>query len=923
MIGGDSAPWPKQFVADRKVYLGQKSTEKYVEIIKESFKDIISKYVIIFDPNVREIASRIGHLLQSTECNILYFEQFASHKTRIAREKLENFLFDHFCHRDTLLLAVGGGSVTDFVGFVASTYYRGIPWLAFPTTLLAMVDASIGGKTGIDIPEYGKNLIGSFYPPSFVFSDLSSLRTLSRVAWRDGWAEIIKLVVLFSKEKFEFLEENVFLIRNIFSLYEPLESTLQSQLDLSLVLPLIEWAIETKLQIVAQDQKEELTFKQEDTFFKKPRILLNFGHTIGHALENGNPSLSHGEAVAYGIILETRLAYFLGMNSKEKIGLTRTCVLRIEQLLINFGFSRLAYYLPSNEKELEIILNILKRDKKSIENRQHVILIEDIGKLAPYSSFSVPFEAFQEVLSNWISIQREMSIRWECLSAKESAFNLIVPGSKSITNRSLLLAVLRPSNLSPITLSNVLISEDTLIMISVLKQLGLGSIRWIGDSCLIVQGCLEASSGDLPSLISTKIFVGNAGTVARILLPLLPFFKAAFPDSKIEVYSATRMVERPFHQLREAFSNWPVFQFHPKTKNVEQFHYDDEHMTHFMTVFIGRIPDEQIHMVIKAQGSSQFISSLCILQAIKRNFTFSVIDSTTGSFIEDWRKIPSFPYIEMTRKMIPQFSLSRYHTIHSYRIDLDWSSASYPLALACLYRTKVVIVSQGNNDAKDFQGSSDLQGDVEFLNILCRYFSCSVQECTGSGSVIFDGSTFTLPLNPLELDFSQFGDTFMTLLALIYVEIVHRDSNLVQEKSTMIQRDSKFSLKLTGLSSQNNKESNRVEVMANQLEFLTNVVIVTFDSEKFNWISLESKNTSEFAYQSFFEREFEKLPRSGSSPSEILWKSFEDHRVFMSGAIVCLGLHRLLRIRLLDPECTKKTWPFFFQDISQFLSKPI
>lgn len=192
--------------------------------------------------------------------------------------------------RKSTLLALGGGVVTDLGGFAAATYLRGIPWVAVPTSLLGMVDAGLGGKTGIDLLQ-GKNLVGAFYPPRLVLADSSVLVTLPEVEWRNGLSEVLKSAVLASPSMFDKLREL------------PSEPTGWD--------PIIREAMAIKLRIVEEDPVET-----------GRRALLNLGHTIGHAVERSSGyQLRHGEAVAIGLVTEARIGERLGITQKGTAGL--------------------------------------------------------------------------------------------------------------------------------------------------------------------------------------------------------------------------------------------------------------------------------------------------------------------------------------------------------------------------------------------------------------------------------------------------------------------------------------------------------------------------------------------------------------------------------------------------------------------------
>jgi len=242
------------------------------------------------------------------------------------------------------LIAFGGGVVGDLTGFISSVYKRGIAYIQIPTTLLAQVDSGIGGKTGIDL-ECGKNLAGTFYQPQVVFSDTKLLETLKPKQLRDGMSEIIKYGIIKDKNLFRYLERNY---RDILNLRRKALESVVSRCS----------AI--KAQVVAQDEREE----------KGLRTTLNFGHTIGHAIEAaGNYRLySHGEAVALGMLVACDISRAKGLIPDK---LQR----RIEILIQNTG-------LPVRIRNLglEDIIRAHYRDKKFTGPVNKFVLIKGIGK---------------------------------------------------------------------------------------------------------------------------------------------------------------------------------------------------------------------------------------------------------------------------------------------------------------------------------------------------------------------------------------------------------------------------------------------------------------------------------------------------------------------------------------------------------------
>ena len=263
-------------------------------------------------------------------------------KSFASYQKLLDWLGAAGFTRNDLIVAVGGGAVTDISGFVASSWLRGIDWIAVPTTLAAMVDAAVGGKTGIN-SEYGKNLIGSFYSPIAVLVDLSWLDTLSDRDFAAGLAEVIKSGFIADDEIVDLLK-----VKN-------LEGVRQ---DRKLTLDLITRTVAVKAKVVSGDFRESFD-----------REILNYGHTLGHAIElHSKYSLRHGECVAVGLVFAANLANQLGILSDETTNLH-------SEILANLSLP--VSYESKFWPELRAAMSI---DKKSRSGTLRFVAISQIGK---------------------------------------------------------------------------------------------------------------------------------------------------------------------------------------------------------------------------------------------------------------------------------------------------------------------------------------------------------------------------------------------------------------------------------------------------------------------------------------------------------------------------------------------------------------
>ena len=312
------------------------------------------RWVIITDSHIEKIwGDKLANWL-----NIELITFPAGNKTRETKQHLEDILLMKGYGRDTGIIALGGGVVTDLIGFLASTYCRGVHVVYVPTTLLAMVDASIGGKTGVDTP-YGKNLIGSFYPPHAVFMDISTLATLPEKEWCDGMVETIKHALILDAAFWDVLKETKQNIEHV-----------------------INRSIEIKQKIVEQDQYDQGI-----------RQLLNFGHTIGHAIETiEDYQVSHGEAVAIGILVEAYLSILSGF-------LNITALNEIEAM-----FQRYSISLKTNAfSDIAHFKKMMSLDKKAKHNIPHFILLNAIGSTARTDNAEYTFSIDSELLDKALS----------------------------------------------------------------------------------------------------------------------------------------------------------------------------------------------------------------------------------------------------------------------------------------------------------------------------------------------------------------------------------------------------------------------------------------------------------------------------------------------------------------------------------------
>jgi 3-dehydroquinate synthase len=310
-------------------------------------RDIASRFAVIADDYV---ASLYGSTLMASlegagiKAELITFPRGEASKNLTVFAELSSKLAQMGLDRSCGLIALGGGVTGDLTGFLASSYMRGIPFVQVPTTLLSQVDSSVGGKTGVDIPE-GKNLVGAFYQPKAVYIDTAVLTTLPQEELLGGLAEVIKYGVIRDFEFYVFLEKNLDAIL-------ALHPTVMQEM--------IHTCCSIKAEVVAEDEREA-----------DVRRILNFGHTIGHAVEAAsNFALIHGHAVAIGMVAALRLAVSSGLCKRKEAG-------RVATLIHTFG---LPTEIPE-EMNRDSIKAFIKTDKKSIGGSVFYVLPTTIGEV--------------------------------------------------------------------------------------------------------------------------------------------------------------------------------------------------------------------------------------------------------------------------------------------------------------------------------------------------------------------------------------------------------------------------------------------------------------------------------------------------------------------------------------------------------------
>lgn len=309
--------------------------------------DVWKQIAIITDSNVAplyadEVKAQLLSGGRTAEIGICTIPAGEDHKTLDSIHTIYRFLLENHYDRSCLLVALGGGVIGDMTGFAAATWLRGVDFIQIPTTLLAQADSSIGGKTGVDLDGY-KNMVGAFYMPRLVYSCVSVLHTLSAQQFSGGFAEIMKHGLIRDSAFYEWLLDHIYEING----RDP----------------------DTLKEMLYRSNLIKKTVVEKDPFEKDERRLLNFGHTIGHAIEKyRNFELSHGECVALGCVAASYISWKKGFLSMDEY-------YEIRDMFVPFG-------LPISVENIDIpeVCRLVHADKKVAAGTLHFILLKKAGK---------------------------------------------------------------------------------------------------------------------------------------------------------------------------------------------------------------------------------------------------------------------------------------------------------------------------------------------------------------------------------------------------------------------------------------------------------------------------------------------------------------------------------------------------------------
>jgi pentafunctional AROM polypeptide len=726
-----------------------------------------STYVLITDTNlgpiyvqafqeVFEAASK--RLSRSSRLLVHQIPPGESSKSRQTKDDIEDWLLSQSppCGRDTVLIALGGGVVGDLIGFVAATYMRGVRFVQVPTTLLAMVDSSIGGKTAIDTP-LGKNLIGAIWQPQRIYIDLDFLGTLPRRELINGMAEVIKTASISEEEEFIALERNA--ERVMAAVNADISQGAARFKDIEAILiRIISASAKFKAHVVTIDERETGL-----------RNLLNFGHSIGHAMEAFlTPQLLHGECVAIGMIKEAELSRHLGILSGVAVGRLQKCLT--------------AYGLPTrldDEKVRKLsggkvctVDGMLKKmgvDKKNDGAKKKVVLLSAIGRTHEQKASVVSDADLRVVLSPSV----------EVVPGIPQNLNVVCtpPGSKSISNRALVLAALGKGTCR---VKNLLTSADTEVMLEALTRLGAATFSWEEDGeVLVVNG-----NGGVLEATQHALYLGNAGTAARFLTSVATLTRQSHVASTVLTGNA-RMKQRPIGDLVDALR-----------ENGAGIEYMESAGCLPLNVTAsGGFNGGEIKLAAKV--SSQYVSSLLMCAPYAKNpVTLKLVGG----------KPVSQPYIDMTIAMMASFGVQvrksekEEHTYHipqatyknpaEYVVESDASSATYPLAIAAITGTTCTIPNIG---------SASLQGDSAFAIDVLKPMGCEVKQTPSSTTVTGPRTGRLVPLP--NVDMEPMTDAFLTASVL----------------AAVAQGSKSNTTRIYGIANQRVKECNRIQAMEDEL----------------------------------------------------------------------------------------------------------
>ncbi|MCJ1479753.1 3-dehydroquinate dehydratase (3-dehydroquinase) [Lambiella insularis] len=696
-----------------------------------------------------------------------------------------------------------------------------------------MVDSSIGGKTAIDTAA-GKNLIGAFWQPEKIYIDLSFLNSLPTREFINGIAEVIKTAAIWDADEFAALEKYAQPLMKAIS--TPPGERNDRLLEVKTILKrIVLGSVRVKAHVVSADEREGGL-----------RNLLNFGHSIGHAFEGIlTPQILHGECVAIGMVLEANLARYLGVLKGSAVSRLVKC-LKSYDLPVSYLDPMVQERSGRKECTTEALLSIMAVDKKNDGRNKRVVLLSGIGRTHEMKASIVTDQDIRVVLSS--------AIRIYPLDSTNLVTVCTPPGSKSISNRALVLAALGHG---PCRITNLLHSDDTDVMLRALTDLQCAKFEWENEGEVLVvigkKGQMQATAKEL--------YLGNAGTASRFLTAVATLARAEKATSTF-LTGNKRMKARPIAPLVDAL----------RLNGASIDYVENEGSLPLRIEAFGGFEGGDIDLA--ATVSSQYVSSILMCAPYAKN---SVTLRLSGG------KPVSQPYIDMTIAMMTSFgidvtrSTKEAHTYHiplgeyqnppEYHIESDASSATYPLAVAAITGTTCTIPNIG---------FASLQGDSRFAVDILKPMGCQVQQSRTSTTVT--GPQRGLLRSIARVDMEPMTDAFLT--ASVLAAVAHNNSG------------SSSTTKILGIANQRVKECNRIRAMKDELA-------------KFGVTCRE--------LESGIEVDGTKPSHITQPPEGV--ECYDDHRVAMSFSVLALALSKPTIIR--DRDCVGKTWPGWWDSLAR------
>ncbi|CAO3635723.1 unnamed protein product [Cunninghamella echinulata] len=790
-----------------------------------------SNYVLVTDSNLAPLyldtyVTHLEKIAKEKNPKIRIFTRILPpgelSKSRQTKDDIENWLLSNAVTRDTCFLAMGGGVIGDLIGFVAATFMRGVPFVQIPTTLLAM--------------------------PKRIFMDLVFLKSLPEREFANGMAEVIKTAAIWSEPDFVKLENGVESIRKavLNNNANTGTNTLQGAKietrteEQNLLLDVILGSARVKAHVVTNDEREGGL-----------RGLLNFGHSIGHGIEAlVSPLLLHGECVSIGCVKEAELSRNLGHLNPVSVGRLARCLSSYD-LPISLDDKKVKERIGNLYCHVDDIMEVMKVDKKNQGDKKRIVLLAKIGQtLEPRASIVADID-IQKVLAP----QQLVLPVTESPNGPKKEIVLTTPGSKSISNRALLIAALGKGT---IRVKNLLHSDDTQYMLAALQLLNACEFEWEDNGETLV---IHGGGGKL-SVPNKEVYVGNAGTASRFLTTVLTMIPNANENHHSAVLTGNaRMKQRPIAPLLDAL----------KSNGAKIVSTEKDGFLPIAVTPNGGFKGGRIELA--ASISSQYVSSilLCAPYAVE-----------PVELVLVGGQVISQPYIDMTIAMMESFGAhverlpnntyriqsAVYQNPAEYVIESDASSATYPLALAAITGSTCTVTSIGSNS---------LQGDATFAINVLQPMGCKVHQTETSTTVTGPPIGQLKPLPTIDMEIMT--DAFLTASVLAAVTSPRASG---EENITRI----------TGIANQRVKECNRIAAMVHELTKLG-----VEASELPDGIQIHGKAIKDL-----------KAPNEGIH-------CYDDHRIAMSFSVLSSVVPYGTIIQ--EKKCVEKTWPTWWDDLER------